>query len=50
MKKDNYLKIAKKVIELEINALKKLKNQINHSFADAVDAIVNCKSKVISDF
>jgi len=47
MKKDNYLKIAKKVIELEINALKKLKNQINHSFADAVDAIVNCKSKVI---
>jgi arabinose-5-phosphate isomerase len=47
MKKNNYLKIAKEVIDLEINALKKLKKQINYSFNDAVDAIVNCKSKVI---
>jgi arabinose-5-phosphate isomerase len=47
MKKNNYTKIAKKVIDLEIDALKKLKKKIDHSFNNAVDAIVNCKSKVI---
>ena len=47
MKKNNYLKIAKEVIDLEISALKKLKKQISYSFNDAVNAIVNCKSKVI---
>ena len=47
MKKKDYKKIAKKVIDLEINALKKLKNSINNSFNDAVDAIVKCQSKVI---
>ena len=40
-------RIAKKVIDLEIIALKKLKSSINSSFSDAVKAIVNCKSKVI---
>ena len=47
MKKINYKKIAKEVIELEIKALKKLKNSINNSFSEAVDAIVKCQSKVI---
>ncbi len=47
MKKNNYTQIGKNVIDLEIKALKKLKNRINHSFSKAVDAIVNCKSKVI---
>ena len=47
MNKKDYKKIAKKVIDLEINALKKLKNSINSSFNDAVDAIVKCQSKVI---
>ena len=47
MKKNNYTKVAKKVIDLEISALKKLKKRINYTFNDAVDAIVNCKSKVI---
>ena len=47
MKKEDYKKIAKNVINLEINALKKLKNSINNSFNDAVDAIVKCQSKVI---
>ena len=47
MKKNNYIKIARNVIDLEISALKKLKKQINYSFNSAVDAIVNCKSKVI---
>ena len=47
MKKENYKKIAKSVIDLEIQALKKLKRSINNSFNDAVDAIVKCQSKII---
>ena len=47
MKKENYKKIAKNVINLEIEALKKLKNSLNNSFDQAVDAIVKCKSKTI---
>ena len=47
MKKKNYKKIAKSVIDLEIKALKKLKNSINNSFNEAVEAITKCQSKVI---
>ena len=47
MKKKNYKKIAKNVIDLEIKALRKLKNSINNSFNDAVEAIVKCQSKII---
>jgi len=47
MKKKNYKKIAKNVIDLEIKALRKLKNSINSSFNDAVEAIVKCQSKII---
>ena len=47
MKKKNYKVIAKEVIELEIQALKKLKNSINNSFSEAVEAISECQSKVI---
>jgi len=47
MKKKDYRKIAKNVIDLEIKALKKLKNSINNSFNDAVNTIVKCQSKVI---
>ena len=47
MKKKDYKIIAKNVIDLEINALKKLKKYISSSFNDAVDAIVKCQSKVI---
>ena len=43
MKKINYKKIAKDVISLEIQALKKLKNSINNSFNQAVNAIVKCQ-------
>ena len=39
--------IGKNVIDLQIKALKKLKNHIDKSFDDAVKAIINCKSKVI---
>ena len=47
MKSKDYKKIAKNVIELEIEALKKLKRSINNSFNKAVHAIVNCQSKII---
>ena len=47
MKKKDYKKIAKNVIDLEIKALKKLKRSINNSFNDAVDTIVKCQSKVV---
>ena len=47
MKKKDYKKIAKSVIDLEIKALRKLKNSINNSFNDAVEAIAKCQSKVI---
>jgi len=43
----NFKKIAKEVIDLEIRALQKLKKSINKNFDKAVNAIVNCQSKVI---
>tara|TARA_B110000211_G_scaffold44068_1_gene46440 strand:- start:3631 stop:4602 length:972 start_codon:yes stop_codon:yes gene_type:complete len=47
MIKEDYKKIAKNVIDLEIKALKKLKKSISSSFNAAVKAIVKCQSKVI---
>ena len=47
MKKKNYKKIAKNVIDLEIKALTRLKNSINNSFSEAVEAIAKCQSKII---
>ena len=45
--KNKINEIGKDVIDLQIRALKKLKNSINESFDDAVKAILKCKSKVI---
>ncbi len=45
--KTNYTKIGKKVIDLEINALKKIKNSLNKSFNETVEAIRKCQSKII---
>ena len=39
--------IANEVIDLEINALKKLKSSLSSSLETAVDLITNCQSKVI---
>ena len=39
--------IANEVIDLEINALKKLKSSLNPSLDAAVDLLTNCQSKVI---
>ena len=47
MKKINYKNIAKDVINLEIKALTKLKKSLNKNFDKAVNAIVNCQSKII---
>ena len=47
MKKNNLKKVAKNVIDLEIQALRKLKNSINNTFNEVVNLIVNCQSKVI---
>ena len=43
MAKTNFTKIAKEVIETEIQSLKKLKKNIKNSFNKAVQAILNCK-------
>ena len=47
MKKLNYKTIAKEVINLEILALQKLKKSLDNNFDKAVNAIVNCQSKII---
>ena len=47
MKKKDYRKIGKNVIDLEIDALKKTKKTIGKSFNDAVEAISKCQSKVV---
>ena len=46
-KNKNLNRIAKKVLDLEITALKRLRNSINNTFVDAVNLIAKCKSKVI---
>ena len=45
--KNEIYEIGKNVIELEIKALKKLKNSLDKSFNDAVQGISKCKSKVV---
>ncbi len=47
MKNKKFISIAKDVINLEINALQKLKKNINNSFCTAVTKIAKCQSKVI---
>jgi len=47
MKKKKFIQIAKDVINLEIKALNKLKNNLNNSFNLAIEQIVKCQSKVI---
>jgi arabinose-5-phosphate isomerase len=42
-----FIPLARKVIDLEIQALQKLKKKIDNSFSKAVVEIAKCKSKVI---
>jgi len=44
---NNYINIGKNVINLEINALKKLKKSLNKSFNETIELIAKCQSKVI---
>ena len=44
---NNSINYGKNVIDLQIKALKKLKNSLDQSFNKAVNAILKCKSKVI---
>ena len=43
MKSLIFKNIAKEVIDIEINSLKKLKKGIDKNFAKAVEAILDCK-------
>ena len=47
MKKNNYIELAKKASNIQINELKKIKLFFNKSFTKAIDTILNCKGKVI---
>ena len=47
MKKKNYITLANKAANIQINELKKVKKIFNSSFIKAVDLILNCKGKVI---
>ena len=47
MLKSEIINSGKEVIDLQIKALKKLKNSIDASFDKAVKKIANCKSKII---
>jgi len=47
MKNKNFLKTANEVINLEIQALTKLKKNLNNSFNLAIEQISKCQSKVI---
>ena len=45
--KNEIISVGKEVIDLQIKALKKLKNSINEEFCKAVNKILKCQSKII---
>ena len=47
MKKNNYISLARKSAEIQINELKKIKKVFDNSFCRAVDLVLKCKGKVI---
>lgn len=47
MNKKKYITIAKSSINIQVNELKKIKKILNKSFIEAVDAILDCRGKVI---
>ena len=47
MNKKNYISLARKSADIQINELKKIKKVFNSSFVNAVELIMNCKGKVI---
>ena len=47
MNKKNYISLARKSADIQINELKKIKKIFNSSFVKAIDLILNCSGKVI---
>ena len=47
MNKKNYISLANKAANIQINELKKIKKIFNISFIKAIDLIINCKGKII---
>ncbi len=47
MDKKNFISLAKKSAQIQINELKKIKTVFNNSFIKAINLILNCKGKVI---
>ena len=47
MNKKNYISLANKAANIQINELKKIKKIFNNSFIKAVDLILSCKGKII---
>ena len=47
MNKKNYISLANKAANIQINELKKIKKIFNNTFIKAVDLILNCRGKVI---
>ena len=47
MNKKNYISLARKSADIQINELKKVKKVFNNSFNKAIDLILKCKGKVI---
>ena len=45
--KKNYISLAKKSADIQINELKKVKKIFSNSFVKAIDLILNCRGKVI---
>ena len=50
MKKKNYISLANKAANIQINELKKIKKVFNNSFIKAVDLILNCKGRSLKVF
>tara|TARA_B100000700_G_scaffold230603_1_gene254999 strand:- start:4695 stop:5675 length:981 start_codon:yes stop_codon:yes gene_type:complete len=48
MGKKNYISLAKRAANIQINELKKINKVFNSSFIKAVDLILNCRSKVVT--
>ena len=47
MKRNNYIKLAKKAAAIQISELKKINKIFNKSFIKAIDLILSCKGKIV---
>lgn len=47
MKKKNYISLAQRAANIQINELKKIKKVFNKAFVDAIELIIGCKGKII---